>query len=283
MKRFRHRACDCYSSTEFVARSVEPNPSAKRRPVTSAVSSDDILRVLRERGGTASRSTLSRALQAPSWTLARRLAALVDDGLVIRTSPGSYQLADETQVFSGTAAEIVDALKVSGAEGHLTGYDLLAVHGHQFVRAFPHLVYADPHGLEQVAFALSQAGFQPVPAGRSARNLVVHAPDVDRVVVLRGQPVTRMDRLGVRSTVGPPEKAWLDLLREARSGSMPISMNELGAMLASMLRAGIDTRLLGRLAREMGFADHVEAVVHPSSVSDAHRPELQQLAEGAIR
>ncbi len=244
-----------------------------------------VLRVLRERGGTASRATLARTLGIPVATLARRLRALVNAGQVQRIEQGTYQLAGDglRSALEPQAAQIVHALATSGAEAHLTGYDLLAAHSHQFVRSFPHLVYADPAALEEVSFALSQAGFLPVPAGRQARNLLTHAPDLDRFVLLRGQSATRMERFGVRSEIGPPEKAWLDLLRETRAGSLPGSLADLGAILASLLRSGTDTALLQRWAREMGYSRYVQAVLHPETITPTDPSDLQQLAAGATR
>lgn len=223
-----------------------------------------------------------RAVGAPAWSVARRLDQLIKQGRVQRAEYGVYRLAnvDPDQLLAPSAAAIVRAISESGAEAHLTGLDPLAAHSHQFLRSFPHVVYADPDALEQVAFTLSRAGFQPVPAGRAARNLIVHAPDPDRTVVLRGQPVSRMDRLGVRSAVAPPEKAWLDLLREARNGSLPISLGEVGAILASMLESGADRDQLLRWAREMGYERQVRAVVDQDEAFD---DETRELAAGAKR
>lgn len=247
------------------------------------VSGTAVLGVLRKRGGTASRATLVRALGVPTGTVARRLKALVASGQVERIERGSYRLArsELAKLLPSTAADIVQALGASGAEAHLTGFDLLASHSHQFVRTFPHLVYADPAALDEVSFALSQVGFLPVPAGQQARNVIAHAPDLDRIVVLRGQPIGRMERFGVRSTIGPPEKAWLDLLRETRAGSLPVSLADLGAILASLLRSGTDQELLKRWAREMGYQRHVQAVLDPSAAQDD--PELRELTAGATR
>ncbi len=275
----RREMTKCHVVAEIVLISAATTRSSHRVPLTE----DALLVVLRERGGTASRATLARALDVPVGTVARRLASLIDVGGIERVARGAYRLPREAMLASlpPTAVELVRALVASGAEAHLTGYDLLASHSHQFVRSFPHLVYADSAALEQVAFALSQAGFQPVPAGRRSRFLVLHAPDPDRVVVLRGQPVSRMERLGVRSEVGPPEKAWLDLLRETRTGIFPISLADVGAILSSLLRSGADEALLKRWAREMGYDRHLSAVIQPLAVF--HESELRELAAGAAR
>lgn len=247
--------------------------------------SEDVVRALRSRGGIATRRQLAERLETPAWNLARRLQDLVAQGRVERSGQGVYRLLDqEPSLLDGSAAEIVRAIAASGAEAHLTGLDPVAAHSHQFLRSFPHLVYADPNALEQVAFALSQAGFQPVKAGRAARNTVVHAPDPDRVVILRGQPTSRMDRLGVRSEVAPPEKAWLDLLRETRTGVLPLSLAETGAILASMLHSGGgEARQLMRWAKEMGYDRQALAVLDPSTAEQSDDDELRQLAAGARR
>ena len=249
------------------------------------LTADDVERALRARGGTATRAVLTRALRGPTWTVARRLDDLIKAGRVERFERGLYRLVgeDPADALSGSAAEIVHALRRSGSDAHLTGFDPVAANSHQFVRSFPHLVYADPEALEQVSSALAQAGFQPVRAGRAARDMLMHAPDPDRIVVMRGQPIARMDRLGVRSEIAPVEKAWLDLLREARGGSLPISLNDAGAILASLLRSSADETQLTNWAREMGYEHHVQAVLDPRSSARDRDAETRQLADGALR
>jgi DNA-binding HxlR family transcriptional regulator len=241
-----------------------------------------VLDFMRERGGTTTRSALAKAIEVSPATTSRLLRHLVEQGRVSRSTRGSYRLEEEaSRSLSTTAAQIVAAIEESGSEAHLTGMDLLAAHAHQFVRGFPHLVYADPDALDQVAYALSQAGFLPVAPGPHVRNLLAHSPDIDRVVVLRGQPTARMTRFGVRSEVAPPEKAWLDLLRETKAGNAPWSMADVGAIWASLLLANIDAQQLGRWAREMGLDRYVRALTDADADSDA--PELQELKAGAAR
>lgn len=269
-----------YDYAEIVLTSAQAD-HRNRRP---AVTSEDVARALRSRGGVATRRQLAEALSAPAWNLARRLEDLLAQGRVERRGHGVYRLVDEPpeDLLGGSAADVVRAIGASGAEAHLTGLDPIAAHSHQFLRSFPHLVYADPGALDQMAFALSQAGFQPVRAGRAARDTLVHAPDPDRIVLLRGQPTSRMDRLGVRSEVAPPEKAWLDLLREARTGALPISLTEVGAILSSLLRSGGgDARQLLRWAREMGYDRQTRAVLDPETAERSNDDELRQLAAGA--
>ena len=237
--------------------------------------------MLRERGGTATRATLIRILDAASATVARHLARMVKDGRLVRTGHGEYALPDREELLAGETRELVDALGNSGAEAHVTGFDVIGSHTHQVVRSFPHLVYADPGALAEVGFALGDAGFWSMPAGAAAEHL--RSPHPDRLVLLRGQSASRMDRFGVRGPLAPVEKAWLDLLRETRAGTVPASLGDLGAMLASMLRSNVDQRRLRSWAREMGYADHVDAVIDPDAVGDAAEPELRELAAGARR
>jgi hypothetical protein len=205
----------------------------------------------------------------------------VEQGRLTRARRGNYALPDAEESLPPEGREIVEALRSSGAEAHLTGFDIVGSHSHQFVRSYPHLVYADPDAMREVAFALSDAGFWSVPSTAASASL--RAPVPDRLVLLRTQPVARMDRFGVRGPVAPIEKAWLDVLREVRAGAFPASLADLGAMLASMLRSKVDVQRLRSWAREMGYREHVDAVIHPDKVDAASDPELRELAAGARR
>jgi len=101
----------------------------------------------------------------------------------------------------------------AGVEAHITAFDVLARFAHQFVYAYPHVVYAEPYAVSETARALADAGFVVVPAGRQAG---VEVGDLSRVVLLRGQGDAAR-RYGVIGRVAFPEKAWVDLLREGRA------------------------------------------------------------------
>jgi len=199
----------------------------------------------------------------------------------VHSGRGEYALPGAEMFLSEETQELVAALRESGAEAHLTGFDVIASHSHQFVRSYPHLVYADPDALAEVAFALSEAGFWSLPAGATSKRL--QTPTPERLVLLRGQPPARMQRFGVRGLIAPIEKAWLDLLREVRAGTFPASLGDLGAVLASMVRAKADVARLRSWAREMGLRDQVDAVLEPDAVAPDARLELRELAAGARR
>ncbi|MDA0179945.1 hypothetical protein OJ997_06540 [Solirubrobacter phytolaccae] len=236
---------------------------------------------MRERGGTARRATLVREVDASSATVARHLARMVDEGRLVHAGHGEYALPGAEAFLPEEIQELVAALRESGAEAHLTGLDVIGSHSHQFLRSYPHLVYADPDALAEVAFALSEAGFWSLPAGAASKRL--QTPTPESFVLLRGQPPARMERFGVRGPIAPMEKAWLDLLREVRAGTFPASLADLGAVLAAMVRAKADVPRLRSWAREMGLRDHVDAVLEPDTIASDTRLELRELAAGARR
>jgi hypothetical protein len=224
---------------------------------------------------------LIRLLGVPPATVARHLAGLVDEGQLIRSSRGQYSLPNAEASMPPESRELIAALRESAADAHVTGFDVIGSHSHQFVRSYPHLVYADPDALAEVAYALGDAGFWSLPTTAASEHLRTPVPD--RLVLLRGQPPARMARFGVRGSVAPIEKAWLDLLREVRAGAFPASLADLGSMLASMLRAKADVSRLRSWGREMGLRDQVDAVLDPDAVPADADPELRALAAGARR
>jgi len=220
-----------------------------------------------------------RVLGVSQATVARHLARMVDEGRLVHSSHGEYALPGAEGSLAPETRELVAAVRESGAEAHVTGFDVIGSYSHQFVRSYPHLVYADPDALTDVAFALGEAGFWSLPANAAAKHL--RTPMPERFVLLRGQPPARMERFGVRGPIAPMEKAWLDLLREVRAGIFPASLADLGAVLASMVRAKADVRRLRSWAREMGLRDHVDAVLEPDAVAPEANLELRELAAGA--
>jgi hypothetical protein len=251
------------------------------RPSRRRLGDADLLAGLRERGGTASRRYLAERLDVSPLTVSRHVDHLIEAGVLKRLGYGHYGLADAREGLAEPAEELVDVLEQAGVEAHLTGLDVIGSYGHQFVRSYPHLIYVDPPALDELAFQLGAADLLPARAGSGAAQALLPNVDVARVVLLRGQPAGRSDRFGVRGLVAPVEKAWLDLVREARGGAYPIALNELGAILASLLDAGrVDQRRLSSWSREMGYQDEVAVVLDRAAPVGADA-ELQELAAGA--
>lgn len=107
----------------------------------------------------------------------------------------------------------------SGAapDAHLTGFDVLARYAHKFVVEHPHLVYAEPAAIETITFRLADAGFSAV---RAQQNRPAVSAPVDETVLVRAQ--ANAEQYGVRGPIAPPEKAWVDTLRETLRGSLAV-------------------------------------------------------------
>src|ERR1700741_2414613 len=140
--------------------SAESNHLGPRR-----LADADLLSVMRERGGGASRATLVRLLDASPLTVSRHLTRLVEQGAVHKVGRGLYALPDAGSALPPEAQQIVEALASTGADAHLTGFDVVGPHSHQFVREYPHLVYCDLAAFQSVGFALVQADFAVFPVG----------------------------------------------------------------------------------------------------------------------
>ena len=148
-------------------------------------SASAVLDDIRRTGGAATPRDLRRRLGWTERTLYRRLAELVDSGQIVRHGHGQYAVAaTESLPLPDTGREIVGVLAQTGVEAHVTAFDVLARFAHQFVYAFPHVVYAEPYAVSETARALADAGFVVVRAGRQAG---VEVGDLSRVVLLRGQ------------------------------------------------------------------------------------------------
>ncbi len=136
------------------------------------------------------------------------------------------------------------------ADAHLSGYDVLAGFGHQFVYEYPHLVCCHPPHAAGVAGALASSGFLVLPAGPGA----LRGPAMPRTVLLRRQPLIGSRAL-VHGVVATTAKAWVDLLRETRRSEMPFDYGELGHLLQAMSDRQINTRALRGYARRIGYED----------------------------
>jgi DNA-binding transcriptional ArsR family regulator len=232
--------------------------------INAAVTEQSVVAALRRAGGEATMSVLARELGAHRDTVRKHLAPLLDQGVVESPSRGRYRLSGLPPFSSERASELVAVLEHSGYEAHLTGFDLLARYAHQFVYAFPHLVYADPTAVDAVEAALTEAGFVVTHAGPH-RN--ASAPEVDRVVVLRGQ--SKPEQYGVRGVAARVEKAWVDALRETSRGNLDLSYLELGRILRALTDDGADQRYLRRYARQLGYLARVNDAMSDTVPVDA--------------
>lgn len=222
---------------------------ASRTPLTG----DEVLKALRRAGGEATIDELRQQLDVHSGTVRRHLRPLLDQQRAEEVRRGRYRLAGEPAVRSEAAMELLSFLEERGYEAHLTGFDLLAPHAHQFVYDFPHLVYGEPGASAALAYELPARGFV---VGFASPGLKPASLDASQMVLLRNQ--TNAEQYGVRGHVAPVEKAWVDTLRESRRGNLEVSYLELGRILRSLVDSGADLRYLRRYARQMGYLGQVE-------------------------
>jgi MarR family len=241
------------------------------QPQSALAVLDDICRA----GGAATPRDLRRRLGWTERTIHRRLAELVDSGHVVRHGHGQYALAATGSLpLPDTGREIVGILAGAGVEAHITAFDVLARFAHQFVYAYPHVVYAEPYSVSETARALADAGFVVVQAGRQGS---VEVGDLSRVVVLRGQGDAAR-RYGVIGHVASPEKAWVDLLRETRRSSLPFDLGELGRILGALRQSGCDESRLRRYAKRMRYDAWLDGIEQARPVQE--NPEIAALRSG---
>jgi hypothetical protein len=249
--------------------------SAMVVPAASVDATASVLAEIRRFGGAATPRQLRGRLGWTDRTLHRRLATLVQSGEVVRHGHGHYALASADSLpVPATGREIAAALAEAEVEAHLTAFDALARFAHQFVYAYPHVVYAEPDAVSDVARALADAGFVVVRAGRHAS---VEVADSSRVVLVRGQAEAAR-RYGVIGHLASPEKAWVDLLRETRRSSLPFDLVEVGGILAAMRRAGCDESRLRRYAQRMRYDAWLNALDIPTYADE--RAEIAALRAG---
>lgn len=214
---------------------------------------DRVLQALRHVGGEATITELGQKMEVHNGTVRRYLQPLLDQHLVEEVRRSRYRLAGEPAVRSEAAKELLSFLEERGYEAHLTGFDLLAPHAHQFVYDFPHLVYGEPSATAALAYELPAHGFVVAFASPGPKPT---SPAASRLVFLRNQ--TNAEQYGVRGHLASVEKAWVDTLRESRRGNLEVSYLELGRILRSVVDGGADLRYLRRYARQLGYIRHVD-------------------------
>ncbi|MHB1539352.1 MAG: hypothetical protein ACYCYN_12805 [Solirubrobacteraceae bacterium] len=133
---------------------------------------------------------------------------------------------------------------------------------------------AGHYAVGEATRALADAGFIVVPAGRHA---TVDVADASRVVLIRGQAEAAR-RYHVIGHLAPPEKAWVDLLRETRRSSLPVDLGEVGRILHAMRRSGCDEDRLHRYAQRIRYDDWLAAIEQPEA--DEENPEIAALRSG---
>lgn len=232
-----------------------------------------LLDALRAMGGMASMSELKSRLPQHRNTLRRHLKVLVGHGVIDERARGKYELVKHQSTLSSEAAHLVDVLRAKELDAHLTGLDLLVTHAHQFVFQFPHVVYADPMTLDAVEVELVSHDFIVQPANSSCR---ISVSNPSKLVLLRKQAGAELYR--VHGFIAPVEKAWVDTLREAIRGVVPIQFMELGRILRSLEDGGADMRFLRRYARQLGYLTRVDAAL--GSTPDHSSQELLALRAG---
>ncbi len=197
--------------------------------------------------------------------VARLLSQLADRNAFVHRDQGGRYSSDQAWPLSGTAQKLHALLRQFGLPAHLTGPDLLRGLEHQIsLRSVPHLVYADKQVLQEVAHQLSRAGFIVVTP-EVLRDVTTQ--DFDRVVVLRAQAAGLQQRLRVTNFLASPEKAWLDLLREARRRVLPVSPYDTGRMLAAgLLLSNLDAVALEKVAKQSGWWKQVAPVLRRAPV-----------------
>ena len=234
---------------------------------------DRILDALRDAGGERAMGELERELGSTKNTVRKHLQPLIDTGVVRTVGHGRYRLVGASPLTSDSGKALLSVLEDGDYDAHLTGFDVLVPYAHQFVFAYPHLINADPAVFDALAYELADDGFVVRGAGRGP---ALATSDASLVVVLRRQPNARQYR--VHAHLAPPEKAWVDTLRETLRGNLELSHLELGRILRNLLDSGADVRYLRRYARQLGYLDCVEQTIEPHAQPD--RPETHALRAG---
>lgn len=216
---------------------------------------EEVLGAVRRAGGTARPALLQAEFAVPRSLVHRRLDELMQSGKLERVRRGLYRLPSSRPEVAGRGQRIVDLLDRAALDAHVTGLGVLLPYVHQFVRDFPQLVYAEPLALRAVEDELADEGFVVVLLGGGARAGQTTVEDVSSLTLLRAQP--NADQYGVHDYIAPIEKAWVDLLREARRGTFPMQFAELGQILRNMVEAGADLKRLKQYARRQGYLEWV--------------------------
>lgn len=217
--------------------------------------------------GATTPAALAERLGVHRVTTQKWLRELVARGDIERAGHGRYRSPSPGVVLSDSAQRVLEVVARLSPDAHLTGFDLLAPYAHQFLVEYPHLVYVEPAALDTATFELAQAGFSVMVASHRKVQL---ASQPSETVVVRAQ--SNADRFGLRGPLAPPEKAWVDTLRETQRGHLPFDFVELGRVLRALLDADANLPALRNYARRMGY-QHPLAVALTGANGDDTRAE----------
>lgn len=260
------RPCAALAEHEVFSYTLSIVPSSPALPQDGARIARE---VIERHGGVAFTAELRSELGLSERSLYRLLGELVAEGSLFREGKSRYTIRPPAAYVSGDGLRIVRVIERLDAEAHLSGYDVLAGFAHQFTFDYPHLVCCHPPHLDGLAAALASKRFVVVAAGPGA----LRGPLALRTVLMRGQPPIRRHTL-VRSSLATPEKAWVDLLREARRSQLPIDYGELGRLLRTMTDHSINRRALSSYARRIGYLQWLQAATGERQPAGAQQRQL---------
>lgn len=201
-------------------------------------------------------ATLVSHAGVASRTLDRRLSTLIAEGMLYRWARGTYSRRPPEPGLGPEGEELLELLRESDADAHLTGFDVLLRYAHQFAYDYTHLVCCHPPHLSGLADELAQQDWLLIPAGRHAHL----GGSRKRTAILRRQTHDER-RYPVRNHLALPEKAWVDLLREVRRSRLGFDYGELGRVLRSMESSGVPLGKLRTYARNVGYLAWVDAAI----------------------
>lgn len=175
---------------------------------------------------------LAERVGLPERTTRYQLHRLGSD-LVDRYRHGWVRLGGQRRtppvaITSDAGLRIWRLIRENRWSAYITGLDVLGGMTHHYVLSFPHVVVVEPEFGDELEDALSRNRFVVVRAGTALPRV----SDVDRLVIVRRARSWVAPVYQVRDHIAPPELAWIDLYREARSGTFPISGQELGRLLS---------------------------------------------------
>ena len=222
------------------------------RPI-SEPDSRQLLSIM-QNGGVFTVAHFQKIFPLSRYSILRRLGQLERQEEIVQISKGSYQAPIESLSIPDAVKGILDDLDAFALEAHVTGLDILIPYTHQFIKHYPHIVYVDPLHLDAAEDALASDQHIIVRLNAATRIPMVDNPS--DVILLRKQ--SNSAQYGCHGMLAPPEKAWVDTLRETHRGHIKIEFMELGRILHNLIDSGADLKKLKNYARRMGYLDWIQ-------------------------
>lgn len=214
------------------------------------------------------RAVLQEKPSTLNWTLYN----LTRNGHIARIGKGlySYQHKQENAfqpILSNLGGRVLGILKETGYDFFISGLDILNVFMDHVPESYPHLLFAEKEGIDDVSDLLSKSRVDVIPDGQIKKYPTIRRiSSVGEVVLL----IPTREFTYAENGLASVEKAFVDLYYEVSRRDYPLSMQELVRIFLNMKRRiALNTNRLIKIASRRNIHPDIRFIVDHAAITNA--------------